>query len=85
MDTRLEILVEDHLALAEAADDLGREVIGSGAEAAAGHDQGHPRVAHEAQRGQQIIGAVTDDLDHRRVDADLCQALRQPGPVACRR
>ena len=84
MNTCLEILIEDHLALAEAADDLGREVIRGGAEAAAGHDQGHSRVTHEAQRGQKVIGAVADDEDHRGVDSDLCQALRQPGPVGVR-
>ena len=41
-----------------------------------------PCSRHEAQRGEQVLGPVADDLDHRGVDADLAQPLGQPGAVA---
>ena len=81
-DPLLERVVEHHLAAGEAPHDLGREVIGGRPEAAARHDHGHPLCRHEPERRHQIVGAIADDLDHRCVDAELGQALGQPGSVA---
>ena len=78
----LEPRVEHHLAAAEAADDLGRQVVGSRTEPAARDDQRHPPARHILQGSEQVIRAVADDLDHRGVDAELAQALGQPRTVA---
>jgi hypothetical protein len=81
-DARLESRVEDHLAPGEAPHDLGREVVRGRPEAAAGDDQVETLGGHEGQRGQDVPFTVADDDDVRGIDADLAQALGQPGAVA---
>ena len=41
-----------------------------------------PLVRHEAQAGLEVVGAVADDEDVRDLDAELGEALRDPGTVA---
>ena len=64
------------------AHDLGREVVGGRPEAAAGEDQVHARVGHEPQRRLDVRRPVAHDHRQREVDAEIAQAVGQPGAVA---
>ncbi len=75
-------LVEHHLAPAEAPDDLRRQIVRRGPEAAAGDDHRDPGRRHLLERRKQILGTVTDHLDHRHVDSEVQQPLGQPRAVA---
>ena len=81
-DLRLHLLVEDQLAAGEAGDDLGREVVGGRPQAAGGDDQVQPLRGAEAQRRLEVLGAVADEEDVGDLDAQLREALGDPGPVA---
>ena len=63
-------------------DHLGGEVVRRRPQAAAGDDQVHALLGQEAQRGQHVLRPVADDRDVGEVDAELAQALREPGAVA---
>ena len=71
----------DHLAALERPDDLGGQVVGGRAQAAAGDDQVDARAAGSAAP-RHVLGPVADDRDVGEVDAELAQALGQPRPVA---
>ena len=53
-----------------------------GPEAAAREDQVHALVGQEAQLRLDVLRAVAADRDVRQLDAQLEQAIGQPGPVA---
>ena len=81
-DPLLQRRVERERAPGEVRDDLGGQVVGGRAEAAAGHDEVEALGGHEVERGAHVGAAVGHDQDLRDLDAALAQALGQPRPVA---
>jgi hypothetical protein len=81
-DPLLERCVQDHLAALEPPHDLGGQVVGGRAQAAAGQDEVEPLPGEEAQRALDVPGPVADHRDVGDVDAALAQALGEPRPVA---
>ena len=81
-DPLLEVGVEHHLAAAEGADHVGREVVRGGAEPAGRDDQVDPLRGEKVERGAHVRGTVADDHDVRELDPGGAQALGQPRAVA---
>jgi hypothetical protein len=81
LDLLLQRLVPHQLAALELRHHLGGEVVGGGAEAAAGPHHVKAPLCHVVQRGEQVLAAVADDSDLREVAPQLFQAVGQ-GAVA---
>jgi hypothetical protein len=82
VDALLEFLVEDELAAAKARHHLDGHVVRGRAEATARQDQVDALIGHEAQLRLDVLRAIAADRDVGELDAQLEQAIREPGAVA---
>jgi hypothetical protein len=80
-DPLLHSLVEHQLAAGEGRHHLRGQVVGGGPQPAAGDDQGDALRGQEAERGGEVGASIADADDVGHLDAELAQALRDPGPV----
>ena len=81
-DSLLHLLVENELPPGEVRHRLGGEVVGRGAEPAAGDDQAHAQIGQEPERGLQVGLAVAHADDVGDLHSELPQPLGDPGAVA---
>ena len=77
-----ELVVQSQLEAAETRHDRDGHVVGGRSQAAAGDDQVHALVGHEAQLGFDVGGAVTADGDVRQFDAQFQQPVGDPRAVS---
>ena len=80
-DLRLHAGVEDQVASREPGHDLGREIVGGRAKAAAGDDQVHASSRQEAQRGLEVVRTVGDDQDVGNLHPEAPSSFESHGPL----
>ena len=80
-DLVLQLDIQRQLAAAEPGDGGDGHVVGGRSQAAAGDDQVHTLVGHEAQLRLDVGGAVAADGDVSELDAQLEKAVGEPRSV----